>query len=379
MRVALYAAAAAGLASLWSADILRDALASSASALIEATPFVFAAVVLEVAARPARWLLAYAGCGCSHGPSARSIPAAAATWLAFGPAVATARFAAGMLVGAVLRRRAARCGTHVAPPQALNEIAALVPAATLAAALMQLFAHVGTAALGVAPSVAFGAVLGMSAPCALGTVALAGALRPHAPAAMTAFLCTAGILDLRALRRRRAHTRLEHDGFAYALLGCALASIAARHGAALVHPAFCVPLGLCAVAAFGCCVVFRRWRCAGARIAPALMLSGALIGAPPPAYHATETTLSDAFAGEQLRFTGALTCERTSCALVRYAITCCRADATPVVVAISGVSPRLAGSWLRAEGTIENVRHGLALVPRRIERIAPPGDPFVYR
>lgn len=379
MRVALYAAGAAGLASLWSADILRDALASSASALIEATPFVFAAVALELVARPARRLLAYAGCGCSHGPSARSIPAAAATWLAFGPAVATARFAGGMLVAALLRPRIARCGTRVAEPQALNEIAALAPAAMLAAALMQLFAHVGGATLGVLPSVAFGAALGMSGPCALGTVALAGALRAHAPAAMTAFLCIAGIVDLRALRPRRARTPLEHDGFAYALLACALASIAARHGATLVHPAFCVPLGLCAIAAFACCVIFRRRRCAGARIAPALMLSGALIGAPPPQYHATETTLSDAFAGEQLRFTGALTCERKSCALVRYAIMCCRADATPVVVAVSGVSPRLAGSWLRVDGTIESVRHDLALVPRRIERIAPPGDPFVYR
>ncbi|MBV8724112.1 MAG: hypothetical protein JO078_02230 [Candidatus Eremiobacteraeota bacterium] len=379
MRIALYATAAAGLASLGSAEILRGALASSASALTEATPFVFAAVALEVVARPARWLLAYAGCGCSHGPSARSIPAAAATWLAFGPIVAVARFAGGVIVAAFLRPRVRHCGTRVATPQALNEIAALVPAAVLAAALMQLFAHLGNAALGVGPSVAFGAALGISGPCALGTVALAGALRAHAPAAMTAFLCIAGILDVRALRPHHSRTRHEHDGFAYGLLGSALASVGARHGAALVHPAFCAPLDLCAIAAFACCVIFRRRRCPGARVAPALMLSGALIGAPPPAYQATETTLSDAFPGEQLRFAGTLTCDHKSCALVRYAITCCRADATPLVIAISGVSPRLAGSWLRVDGTIESVRHDLALVPRSVERISPPGDPFIYR
>ncbi|MBV8197055.1 MAG: hypothetical protein JO263_02885 [Candidatus Eremiobacteraeota bacterium] len=379
MRIALYGSAVAALASLANVEVLRAALATSGSALVEATPFVFAGVALEALVRPARSLIAYVGCGCTPGPSARSIPAAAATWFAFGPTVAIARVAAATLVAALLRRRGGPCDARVGAPQALNEIATLLPAALMAGAAMQLFTAFGTARLAAAPSAMLGAALGFSSPCALGVVALAGALRASAPAATAAILCIAGIVDVRALRARHRVPLGEHDGLAYALLGCALAGVALRHGAALVHPAFCAPLALCAIAAFVCSVIFRRRRCGAARIAPALMLCAVLIGAPPPDYHATETTLSDLFAGERLRFTGALTCERNACALVRYAITCCRADATPVVVALRDAPRRWAGNWLRVDGTIESAGRDLTLVPRRIERIAPPGDPFIYR
>ena len=62
------------------------------------------------------------------------------------------------------------------------------------------------------------------------------------------------------------------------------------------------------------------------------MLAGVMVAAPPPAYTMTETTLTDLFPGERLDFTGRLARNGDSAALVRYAITCCRADATPVAV-----------------------------------------------
>ncbi|MBV9233065.1 MAG: hypothetical protein JO030_03395 [Candidatus Eremiobacteraeota bacterium] len=378
MRVALYAVALAS-ASLWNAEVLRGALATTASVLIEATPFVLAAAILQALAPPMRSLIAYLGCGCTHGPSARSLPAAVATWLVFGPAVALARVGAATFVWAFLRRRGKQCEASHDDVQPLQEIAALLPVALAAAAMTVGFASWGGVKIGGAAAAAVGAVLGFTSPCALGAVALAASLRAHAPAAVTAFLCIAGIVDARALLPRRTAVAARHDALAYALVGCTLCAVAARRGAALVHPALCVPLALSAAAAFGCSAIFRRRRCVGARIAPAIMLAGALIGAPQPTYHATETTLSDVFAGEELRFTGALECERTSCALVRYAITCCRADAAPVAVALRAAPRRLAGTWLRVDGTIERLDDGLALVPRRLEAIAPPADPFIYR
>ncbi len=379
MRIALYAMAILGLASLGNVDNLRAALATSVSALLEATPFIFAGAAMESLVPRAKALIAYLGCGCTAGPSARSIPAAAATWFAFGPIVAVGRFAAASLVAALVWRRIEGSNVAVARAQPLHEIATLAPAAVLAAALTHLFNAFASVRLGVATTAAIGAALGFTAPCALGAVALAGTLRAHAPAAMVAFLCVAGVIDLRALRAARCSAPRPHDGFAYALLGFALAGVAFRHGAALVHPMFTGALAICAAVAFACSVIFRRQRCSRARIAPALMLSGTLIGAPPPAYHATETTLSALFAGEELQFSGVLSCDVSRCSLIRYAITCCRADAAPVVVAVTGVPRRFDGRWLRVEGNIANVGREFTLIPRRVEVIAAPSDPFIYR
>ncbi len=109
------------------------------------------------------------------------------------------------------------------------------------------------------------------------------------------------------------------------------------------------------------------------------MLIGALAGAPPPEYRATETTLTDLFAGEHLRFTGSLERQGSAAVLVRYAITCCRADAAPIAVRLTNAFEYPSGTWLQADGTIESVQGDLRLVPGRIERVAPPVDPFVYR
>lgn len=109
------------------------------------------------------------------------------------------------------------------------------------------------------------------------------------------------------------------------------------------------------------------------------MLLGSLVGAPPPEYHATETTLTNLFAGEHVTFTGALSRDANASAIVRYAITCCRADAAPVVLRLDRSVPYPAGTWLRVDGTIESAGDNLCLVPQRVARIAAPADPFIYR
>ena len=290
----------------FSFETLRSALAAAASALFEATPFLFAGVLLSRVLRRRVRIIEHLGCGCGPGPSARSLPATAAAWLVFGPVIAIARYVAAMLVAAMLRRRAEHPPLGDETPHLLDELAAVLPAAVLAGAVMQVCAGFDPARLTTAGNALLGAALGFTAaPCGLGAVALAGALRVRAPIAALAFLCVAGIVDVRALRRV-SHSGCGHDALAYALLAIALGIVAWRRGDALVHPAFAAALACCACAALVCAAAYRRCRGAAARTAPALMLLGALAGAPPPQYHATETTLTDLFPGERVTFTGAL-------------------------------------------------------------------------
>jgi hypothetical protein len=363
-----------------SPDTIRSALAASASALFEATPFLFAGILLSCLLRRRCHAVEYLGCGCGYGPSARSLPAAAAAWLVFGPLVAIARYLAALLVAWILRGRVAhRDGARDGAPHLLGELAAVVPAAVLAGATTQLFAAFDSTRLTPIGDALLGVALGFTAaPCGLGAIALAGALRVHAAAAAVAFLCVAGIVDLRALNRG-PHPAAEHDAFGYVLLAAALGIVAWRRGDALVHPAFVPALACCAGAALLGAVAYRHRRFAAARVAPILMLVGSLVGAPPPQYHATETTLTDLFAGERLTFTGALVRDAGASAVVRYAITCCRADAAPIAVRLNRPPPYPAGTWLRVDGRIENVGGGLRLVPKVLERVAAPSDPFVYR
>jgi hypothetical protein len=198
----LYGGAALALVTLSSPETVRTALATSASALVEATPFVFAGAALGLVLRRKAGLVAHLGCGCTAGPSARSLPAAAATWLLFGPVVAIARYAAALLVARGLRSHSETDHEH--SPHPLAELGAVLPAAVMAGASIQLLPGFDTARLSPIARAAIGAALGFtSAPCGLGAVALAGALRVHAPVTAVAFLCVAGIADLRALRRNR--------------------------------------------------------------------------------------------------------------------------------------------------------------------------------
>jgi hypothetical protein len=377
MRTALYAAGTLAIAATLSPDAVRSALVTAAAALFESTPFLLAGLLAAQLLGKHHRTADFFGCGCTSGPSARSLPAAVATALSFGPFVACARLAAALLCARVLRSRNA-CNA-VKPAQPLAELGALLPAALLAGAAYQFFSTVDPSKLSPFADVVLGATLGFcAAPCGLGAVAVAAALRARTPLAAAAFLCVAGIADLRAFQGS-AHLREEHDAFAYLLLTAALGVVAWRHGDAMIRPSIAVAAGCCALVALGYALVFRRQQSPRSRIAPALMLAGALIGAPPPAYHATETTLADLFAGERLSFTGRLTRQGSHAALVRYAITCCRADAVPIAVRLASPTRDSEGAWLRVDGSIEDVGGDLRLVAHRIARIAPPGDPFVYR
>ncbi len=380
MRTAFFVAAAVAAAAAAPPGVLCGVLATAASTLFEATPFVFAGIVLgRMTGRTGT--AAFFGCGCGSGPAARSIPAAAMTWIVFGPAVAIVRFLAATAV-AHLRRSQSSRGTREAPhcrEHLLGELAALLPAALAGGAVLQLPLFAGVPSLPPAAQIAGGALLGFTAsPCGIGVVAVAAALHQRAPLAASAFLCVAGIVDVRALAHR-SHRLPTRDAFAAGLLALALAIVGLRHGDALVHPALAAPLLVCAAACGVTAVLFRYGRDTRALPAPALMLAGALVAVPPPAYRATETTLAGAFPGERVTFTGILVRESHAAALVRYAITCCRADAAPVVVRLSRTPAFGAGTWLRADGSVAITGGEPQLVARRVDRIAPPADPFTYR
>ena len=378
MRTALYAAAALAVAAASSPSLLTGAVAAAASALLESVPFLLAGTVLQMLFRDDR-LVAYAGCGCVRGPSARSIPAAIATALVFGMWVALARFVAASVVATIVARRSDShvCGAQ--RPLLLDDLASLLVAALLAGCATQLPAYVDVHALPSAIALLAGVVLGFfAAPCALGAVAIAAALHARAPEAAAAFLCVAGIVDLRAVSDHR-ESRTGADATAYLVLAAALTIVAARHGEALVRPGIAPLLALCAVVALLCAARYRTKRGPTARFAPALMLAGALISAPAPPYSATETTLADIFPGERLDFTGRLTRTGDYAALVRYAITCCRADAAPVVIRLCAVPRLRAGTWVRASGNVENVASDFRLRVSRLYAVPPPGDPFIYR
>src|SRR6185437_10053181 len=146
----------------------------------------------------------------------------------------------------------------------------------------------------------------VTAPCALGTVALAAAMRSVLPAGAAGFLCIAGIVDARTWLHRHS-AAFENDAFAYSIFALACAIVAVRGGGGLVHPKLALALWPCAIAGAVFAYRFRGEQSAQLRIAPVLMLAGALLAAPPPEYHAVETTLGDAFPGERVDFTGVLT------------------------------------------------------------------------
>lgn len=351
-------------------------LVTSAATLFESAPFILAATLLtQLPLRRNARLDAYLGCGCGVGPSARSLPAAAATWLIFGPLVAGARLAAAMLVSRM--RRDAHACAHTRTTL-LTELHLVAPIAAIGAcgALLE----PALAGFHAPPALAFAAgtvaAFAMS-PCALGGVGFAATLRSTMPAAAAGFLCVAGIADLRAWLRRRTASH-QHDALAYLLLALACAIVAAHHGGALLHPKLAFTLWPCALAALHFAYRFRAEHCAQLRIAPALMLAGAMLAAPPPQYHATETTLADAFAGERIDFTGVLTRTGNAATLVRYAITCCRADAAPIVVRLLDPLPQAHG-WMHAHGVLVARGNQLRLRVDDVVSVQAPADPFVYR
>jgi hypothetical protein len=351
-------------------------LVTSAATLIESVPFVLAGAVIQ--RLPFRWnarVVPYLGCGCGTGPSARSLPAAAATWLVFGPIVAALRVFAAIAVERISKR--SDCAHNESG--VLNQLALIAPLAT-SGAVFTLFAS-AIVRQHASPAIAFfsGAGLGFAiAPCGLGAVGLAAIMRAAMPAGAAGFLCVAGIVDLRTLLRGR-HLHAQHDAFAYAMSGVVCAVVAMRGGAAIVHPKLALLLWPCACALLVFAYRYRTEANARLRVAPIIMLAGAVLAAPPPVYHATETTLADAFPGERLDFTGEVTRTGDVTTLVRYAITCCRADAAPIVVRLDRNPHNKIHGWARARGILEIASNGLRLHVTSFEQVAAPADPFVYR
>lgn len=351
-------------------------IVTAAATLLESAPFLIGAAVLtRLPLRVSARMVPYLGCGCGAGPSARSLPAAAAACVVFGPLAAGARLAAAVAVERTIVRRASCAHNDEAM---LAQFSALLPLAAIGAVL-SLFAPVLFGAhVNAAAAFGIAAVFGFfAAPCGIGTVALAAAMRATLPAASAGLLCVAGILDLRTWLRHK-HAHLQHDALGYAIAAVAFALVAAHRGAGLLNPIFAEALWPCAIIA-GCLAYrYSNDRSPKLRIAPAIMLAGAVLAAPPPVYHATETTLADAFAGERVDFTGAVTQTGNATTLVRFAITCCRADAAPIVIRLEKGQRHLHG-WVHARGVLVTEDGDLRLRVSEMQRIAPPADPFVYR
>lgn len=377
MRTALYCSAALAALAVLPLGAARSVLAGTAAILLEAAPFLCIGSLLgRIAGR--RDAMAFAGCGCGRGPSARSIPAALATGAIFGPFVAAARLIAATFIARHIAFRTTHGHAHELG--LLDELLALLPAAVLAALVAQAAPFILLNQLTPAIQLLCGIALGFFAsPCALGAVAFAAALRVQSSLAASAYLAVAGIFDLHAFRARRRMSQCGHDPTAYVLLACAFAIVAARRGDALVHPLFAVPFVATTLVAMHAAWVHRRSHSARARIVPALVLAASVLAAPAPQYRATETTMAQLFPGERLAFTGTLVRHDRNDALVRYAITCCRADAQPVAVRLSQPLRYAAGTWIRAEGRIARRDDQLVLVPLTSRPIPPPTDPFVYR
>jgi hypothetical protein len=356
--------------------VITALLVTSAATLLESAPFILAAAALVRV--PLRWssqMVPYLGCGCGAGPSARSLPAAAAACLIFGPFVAGARLAAAIAVDRLLLKPAP-CSHR--GDSLLNQLAMVAPLAIAGAVAVSFAPVLFDARASRFLSFAAGALAAIIiSPCGIGTIGFAAALRGTLPAAAAALLCVAGIFDLRTWMRS-SHATDNHDALAYAIAAISCALVAARGGAQLVHPAVALALWPCAIACAMFAYRYRFEQHARLRIPPLIMLAGAVLAAPPPEYHATETSLLDAFAGERVDFTGKITQTGDATTLVRYAITCCRADAAPVVIRLASSAPWAHG-WMHARGVLVQTSGGLRLRADSLSAVAPPADPFVYR
>jgi hypothetical protein len=368
------------------APVVRGAIATAAASLFEGTPLILAGALLQTLLSrhfglrrgPMRAVTPLLGCGCDGGASARSLPAALATAVVFGPVPAILRFAAALFSTHVLSRRRGDDECCAREDPLLAQLATLLPAAVLAGVVVHLFNDLHFDRASPLLQWLAGAGFGFSAsPCALGAVALAASLHARAPFAALGMLCVCGIVDIRALSHA-PHRAQSHDALSYALLAAALAIVAVRGGDALLNPRFTIPIACCAIASAALTILFRRHRSSRSRVAPALMLAGALLAAPPPTYNATETTLADIFPGERVTFTGTLAHGRDADALVRFAVTCCRVDAAPVVLGLAGRVRYPAGTWLRAQGVVKRLAGALRL-DARVRAIPPPADPFIYK
>ena len=293
--------------------------------------------------------------------------------LTFGAPIAFARFVVAFISARTFSRRPGDADTSV-----LSEITAVLPCAIGSGVLAAAFENTTHPQLGAFAGVILGLTLGFFAPCTLGAIALAATTRHFSMTATIAILAVSGICDLRTfLPAHPTHQR--HDTFAYAVGAAACASLAYADGGTLLNPRFTIALWLSSAALAALAWHHRAKRNATLRWAPMLMTAGVLLSHASPAYNVTETTLNDAAAGDALTFRGVLARHGPEDALVRYAITCCRADAQPIVVRLEHAIGERTGQWLEARGTLVEKPAGLALRIRTYRKLDAPADPFLYR
>jgi hypothetical protein len=364
---------------------LANVVATAASTLFEAAPFLLIAADLGPAlpSRLRDWPAALLGCGCGKLPGALSLPATALCVLSFGPAVALLRWSCALGV-ARLRPHGASALHARSLFEELSAVAgpALLGALLTTALRSAVFGNV----LAAAPAPALfltGVITGMLAPCTLGSIAFAASVHASMPALAAGVLCSTGLLALPRVGapQHQLQTPVKRGIAAqplYAAMAIACASVALRGGATLVHPKL-VPW-----IALGALVAARRALCAQARvprsasIAVFAMLATAL-SANAPARENTPASAFDALVvGERVHLCAQVTGEPRA-TLVRYAITCCRADAAPVAVRLDRALSVRAGTWVALDGTVVADAGGRLVHVVEVRPIRPPADPFLYR
>jgi hypothetical protein len=386
---ALCAAAAGGPA------IVGNAVAAAAGTLFEAAPFVvFAALIGRTRLSRLRPFVGLAGCGCSRGalPGALAIPAIVLSGATFGVPIAAVRVFAALAIAVLAGRRSIGNGEPFGADGDADDIFATLLAVGASAFLAALASAAlsqaqFTSTIPVPVLLIAGLALGAIAPCATAGVAIAASFAHVAPALSAGMLATAGLLGFPRFPRREPGGA-EHRHHAYpagrpanasaVALAIALAAIAMRGPSGLINPRLLWPVGAASVAV---AATARSWRTTrpNAGLVPAAMLYAAAAGAPPPALHASATRLVDAFAGEFLTFVGSTSRDGAGTTLSRYAITCCRIDATAVSVRLDRTLALPDGRWVEARGTLIRGPDGsLVLHPQRMHAIAVPRDPYLY-
>jgi len=356
--------------------VLHGALASTAGTLFEAAPFVLASAFL-----PSRWAAGMAfvgscGCGRRYGPAALSLPATVLCAILFGPPVAAARFLIAALLALWWMRRPNTMTAGNSRPDPLADLGAIVAPAfaigTATALAQSGELHLALASLALAWfEVLGGLALGVVAPCATATIALAGSLRQAAPLAAYAMLAGTGMLP--ALRRS-ANTEPRDARLGFVLCGAALAAVACRGGAGFVHPRL---IGFVAIGAglAAWCAIGTRWSRAGIAV-PSLMVVALFAGSPPPASALATVSSDTLYAGETIARAGEVRFSDGRPTLVRSIITCCRADATVTSLPLDRA---LAPGWVALRGVIELKATGLRVRVTSWRPIRPPADPYEYR
>ncbi len=386
--VFLRAAAVAAACASFPPSALTGILQTAASSLLEAVPLLLIAEwVGRAMRRPhlAPWLAGLIGCGCGVLPRTLSVPGAFLCTLAFGPATAAARW----LIGLGLAARTARSlhGEHAERRfDAVQTLGCLLPLALWGALLSEAWRTAAPLSLPgfLSPVLlTLGLAVGASLPCDVGAVLLAATLHANAPWLAAGILAGAPLGELLASRmhvEREEHAEQAIDGgLARLLLAIACFLVALRGGNGLVHPRLALTLFPAAVLALAASRndpprVSRR------TLASAALLIAAACSTPAPLpITAADTTLDHLFVTQSLHFTGEIEQRDDATTLVRYAITCCRADAAPLVLRLDHRLSFQNMKWIHVEGIVARDARGFFLRVKHFRRIEAPEDPFVYR